>query len=183
MLSVIWEAPIKDFQIKEHSFEEVSAEPPTPGVATGIGYLVLPGITLKGYGTVIRQRLDDAKVARLKDRLESKLPTADFYYQKMFIAALDSDDTVARFMMLYLIGLSLFGESQQQFDTEIRRLEPSVTFSPGHSGRPESVYTKLRNQIGHVRPGTTIDQTRGEMSQRLRGLTNIIKQLLDERAT
>ena len=46
------------------------------------------------------------------------------------------------------------------------------------SGVAETIYTRHRNQVGHARPGTTIENTRSEMEINLKGLIAIAKELI-----
>jgi hypothetical protein len=105
---------------------------------------------------------EDARqdLARL---LEQPYTRHDLYSAYRF--ALNQSDPVARFMFLYNILLQLNNDSQPQVDAFIRSKMPSVPQSP----RPdrehivETIYTRLRNEVGHRRPGSRPEETRGEI--------------------
>jgi hypothetical protein len=69
--------------------------------------------------------------------------------------ALGQMDPTAEFMLLYSVLLLCAGDVQAHVDNVVRRLEPNVvsTRSPKNAAKDETVYTKLRNQVGHVRAG------------------------------
>lgn len=127
-------------------------------------------------------RLGPDKTAALKNTLD--LPShSGFLFYDQFRAALSLGDPLARFMSLYNIALSLCSDSQEDVDRLALQLDSSTPtnppFKPRRSGTAETIYTRLRNQVGHVRPGTTIEGTRAEMEACLPGLIRIAKDLID----
>jgi hypothetical protein len=86
-------------------------------------------------------------------------------------------DHVARFMFLYNILLQLKGDKQQQVDDFIRSELPSVPESPrpDRPNKMETVYTRLRNQVGHVRSGTTSEQTRKEIEDNVTAFQELVR--------
>jgi len=87
-------------------------------------------------------------------------------------------------MSLYNIVLSLSNDSQEDVDMLALNLDKATPtnapFRPRKSGTNETVYTRLRNQVGHVRKGTTIEGTRAEMDQWISGLIGMAKHLIDQ---
>ena len=46
----------------------------------------------------------------------------------------------------------------------------------------ETVYTRLRNEFAHGRPGVNLDQTKGEMADRIGGLVLLTKRAIERYA-
>jgi len=112
--------------------------------------------------------LNQLRRAELKQFLEQSSRPGYVYYE-IFRSALRIDDAASRFMVLYgAILMSIFKDSQEKVDAFVLSKQPSVPtnlpFKNRKSGVPETVYTRLRNEIGHVRPNATIDGTRAEMA-------------------
>jgi hypothetical protein len=86
-------------------------------------------------------------------------------------------DHVARFMFLYNILLQLKDDKQQQVDNFIRSELPSVPESPrpDRPNKMETAYTRLRNQVGHVRSGTTSEQTRKEIEDNVTAFQELVR--------
>ena len=92
-------------------------------------------------------------------------------------------DVVARFMALYLILMSFHDDNQSKVDKFIIECKPDViiTRRPGKQAIPETVYSRLRNQIGHNR-NKSLEETRQEMEQHVVGLQEIVKVCLKKNA-
>lgn len=103
-------------------------------------------------------------------------------YYPMLRAALSLIDPLAQFMALYSIVLQLCNDSQEDVDNYILSIQhatpTNAPFRRRRSGVKETVYTRLRNEVGHVRPGTTISGTRTEMQQHLPGLISVAKTII-----
>lgn len=125
--------------------------------------------------------LGPAKQAELKTALEQPHHSGFVYYD-LFRSALSLDDALSKFMAIYNIVLLLNNDSQEEVDTFAFSVQPGIAtnspFRPRRSGMPETIYTRLRNQVGHVRPGTTIEQTRTEMQNNLTGLIQLAQELI-----
>ncbi|MGE3637384.1 MAG: hypothetical protein AB7G28_02420 [Pirellulales bacterium] len=106
---------------------------------------------------------------------------AGLTYYNQFRYAVGLSDALSRFMALYGIVLAIVGDKQEDVDATVLAIEPSVATNPPHRQRasrvPETVYTRLRNQIGHPR-GVALDETVGEMKSHLGGLTAIARTLI-----
>lgn len=120
--------------------------------------------------------------ADLKSLLE-QVHHPGFLHYDLFHSALGLTDPLSRFMALYNIVLFLCHDSQEDVDTLVLSIQPTVPtnapFRLRRSGVQETVYTRLRNQVGHVRPGTTIEGTRAEMEANLSGLIEVTKELIN----
>lgn len=100
--------------------------------------------------------------------------------------ALNQSDAVARFMWLYNILLQLEGGSRQwqkqkqkPVDNFIRSVEPDVKQSqrPGEQYE-ETIYSRLRNEVGHKRPDATPQKTRDEIKENVSGLQELVKEAI-----
>jgi hypothetical protein len=92
-------------------------------------------------------------------------------YFTMFRHAMQIRDELGKFMGLYSILLSMCGDKQPDVDKSIltRDQNTPVSLSP-HTKKTETVFTKLRNQVGHCRPDASLLQTRREMAENLSAL-------------
>jgi hypothetical protein len=118
-------------------------------------------------GDIRRQEL-----ARLLEQPSSR---PDLYSAYRFAG--NQSDAVARFMFLYNILLQLHNDKQGQVDNFVRRETPTVPQSPSPH-KPdvtESIYTRLRNEVGHGRAGVTPEQTRTEIEENVAGLQTLVK--------
>lgn len=159
---------IDTFRFSEYALVELSAQGSTHhlGDCARIEGRCL-GTTI--LGTQSRQELSE---------LLEQPQHPGYHYYDLFRAALCLSDPLSKFMALYSIILSLSGDDQQKVDEFVMSIRPSIaTNSPWKrkSGFPETVYTRLRNEVGHVRPRTTIRGTRDEMEINLSGLIEVAK--------
>jgi hypothetical protein len=135
------------------------------------------GLTTAGHVT---KSIALSDVPQLKPQLETAPPRREPYLAQ-FRWIMCQDDPVARFMHLYKILLSLEGgpnATQSQVDTFITRQEPTVQtiFNPNPKvNRNETIYTRLRNEVGHEIPGTTPASTRQGMEQYVDKLAGHVK--------
>jgi hypothetical protein len=89
--------------------------------------------------------------------------------------------SVEEYMHLYAILLELFGDSQNDVDTFIRTVEPNVAQSQHPkkaAGVMETVYTRLRNELAHRRPGVETEQTKKEMAIKVGDLRGVVKEAI-----
>ncbi len=167
-----------EFGLLEHAFVEEVARPdgstqPVHHLGTSLrldckaDVWVAPG----------PQQMNEAK-----DLLE-QLHHPGFIYYELFRSALGLNDPLSKFMALYNIVLSICNDLQEDVDAFVLSVQPGVDrnppFRPRKSGTQETVYTRLRNQVGHRRSGTTIEETKGQMEVNLRGLVEVAKNLID----
>lgn len=80
-------------------------------------------------------------------------------------------------MFLYNILLQLHNDNQGQGDNFIRGEIPTVSQSPSprNPSVMETTYTRLRNEVGHIRAGVTPEQTRTEIEGNVAGLQALVK--------
>jgi hypothetical protein len=103
------------------------------------------------------------------------LARADLHAAYRF--AVSQSDAVARFMFLYNILLQLGGDNQGGVDNLVRQEEPNVR-QRLRKRKPrvmETIYTRLRNEVGHVRAEATPRQTRTEIEHNVAALQAIVK--------
>ena len=119
---------------------------------------------------------DAARRHEIAAILEQPYSRPDLYSAYRF--SCNQSDAVARYMFLYNILLQLHNDSQTQVDDFIRREEPAIAQSPSPRSGMETIYTRLRNEVGHRRPGVTPEQTRTEMESNLTGLQELTKRAI-----
>ena len=123
--------------------------------------------------------------ANLKAELEQPTLPGEEYFT-LFRSALLSASPVERFMHLYNILLMFFDDerpgAQERLDGFIREQKPAVPMTPNpRTNRPETVYTRLRNEFGHHRQGVNLDDTKAEMGKRLGEVIALSKQVIQSR--
>jgi len=92
-----------------------------------------------------------------------------------------SSDVTVRFLLLYQLVLLVCNDSQDEVDAFIRSKMPEVPNTPSpYKPRDETVFTKLRNEIAHNRPDTSLASTRREMSQWVEQLGSLARQAVLE---
>jgi hypothetical protein len=142
------------------------------------------GMPMFCQATVVK-RLNDHETAAVAQSLCRPIAPSQHPFYELFHSALAMHDPVANFMCLYLIILNICSDSQEEVDRRVLAHDSSTPTNPPHRPRrqrrgqparpPETVYTKLRNEIGHVRAGTILDDTRADMARHLEGLKRIVK--------
>jgi len=120
--------------------------------------------------------------ASLKKELEQAEPPGENIFS-LFRLGLNATSPVEKFMILYNILLMLFDDSQPKVDAFIRGQDPNVPLTPdprpNHQSRLETVYTRLRNELGHKRSGVSLDRTKEEMTKRANDLANLTKHAIE----
>ena len=94
-------------------------------------------------------------------------------------------DSVAKFLAFYLVLMSAHNDSQRDLDAFILRWEPTVVYAKTDPPRGrktdwtyETVYTRLRNQVGHSR-GFALRDTRAEMDAHMTGLMTLVRKCIE----
>ena len=122
----------------------------------------------------------------LKPILEEAAPTGEHYFA-FFRSARLSTSPVEEFMHLYNILLMLFDDEQAGVEEFIFEQEPGVQWKQRPEvKRPkrrkplkrETVYTRLRNELGHKRPDVNLDDTKAEMTKCLSELRTLTKRAI-----
>lgn len=74
------------------------------------------------------------------------------------------DDPISRFLSLYAMLASITSDRQAEIDALVEREEPTVSksYSP-KTGQPESLFTRLRNELAHHREGVSVFDTHDEI--------------------
>lgn len=118
---------------------------------------------------------DSTRRQELAKLLEQPYRRPDLHSAYRFAG--NQSDAVTRFMFLYNILLQLHNDRQKQVDNFIRQETPTVSLSP-RPDKPrivETVYTRLRNQVGHIRAGIPPEQTRTEIEDNVAALQKLVK--------
>jgi hypothetical protein len=119
--------------------------------------------------------------ATLKAQLE-QITTSRTELFGLFRSARLSLSPVEEFMHLYNILLMLFRDVQPDVDAFIVNENPGVPQTPDprpHVNRMETVYTRLRNELGHHRVSVNLDNTKAEMSRRVSELASLAKRAIE----
>lgn len=97
---------------------------------------------------------------------------------RIFRYAICADEPIVQFMMLYLILCDIC-ENQSGVDRYVMEISPNTdqTQSP-HSGRPETIYTKLRNEITH-RTNISLELTRNEIINNISEFKRIVHRAIE----
>jgi hypothetical protein len=118
----------------------------------------------------------------VKSQLEQISPPGEHNYA-LFRSAMQATGTVKEFMILYNVLLQILGDNQPAVDAFILKEDPGVPVTPSRNPRNpsvmETVYTRLRNEIGHRRPGVKLETTRAEMASRVAGLRALTKRAIE----
>lgn len=152
------------------AFEERDSD----GVAHAVIMDHLP-FAIAGHDT---RSVDASEIPQLQSTLESAPPNRDPYISQ-FRWIMRQEDPVARFMHMYKILLSLEGgprHNQGPVDSFIQAEESTVQMVHNpHLNRQETIYTRLRNEVGHEFAGTTPATTRQGMEQHIDKLADHVK--------
>jgi hypothetical protein len=104
----------------------------------------------------------------------SSADTAHKVHRHLYRAALDIEESLARFMLLYGILLLVCGDSQKKVDNCICRLRPEIPRPKNRSGNRETIYSKLRNDLGHGRPDWSVERLVQEVNTLLPDFVTIV---------
>jgi hypothetical protein len=124
--------------------------------------------------------------ADLKPILEEAAPTGERYFPFLRSARL-STSPVEEFMRLYNILLMLFNDEQAEIEKFIFEQNPGVRSEMRpkfkrprrKSLEKETIYTRLRNELGHNRTGGNLDKTQAEMKKCLDELRALTKRAIE----
>jgi hypothetical protein len=136
---------------------------------------VLATVALHLSGSALVER--GISAATVTADLEQAAPPGERNF-RLFRAALQSASPVEEFMHLYNILLMIFGDRQAAVDAFIVRQDPGVPQSQHPMkapGQMETIYTRLRNEFGHQRPGVDLSQTKQEMANRVGNLAELTR--------
>jgi hypothetical protein len=102
-------------------------------------------------------------------------------YQRLYRAAMRTVDQLGKFMLLYGILYDLL-KSQKKIDELIKREEPGVEerASTRKGKDNETIYTWLRNQIGHPQKDTNLSKVEIEISRVCDKLAYIVNNVINK---
>lgn len=132
------------------------------------------------------KKVEHKDVADLKAELEDLRPNKQDY-EELYRVAMQAVDGVDRYMSLYRI-LSLIclnpttgKEDQKYVDDFIVQVTSEIRQfpRPDKPGVLETVYSKLRNEVGHARPGVDLASTRQEMDKRVYELAVVARRAIE----
>lgn len=146
-----------------------------PKDASGSSYTVRSNLLLMWDEAVPVLTLGNDERQELARLLEQ--PYTHPHLHSAYRFAGNQKDHVSRFMFLYNILLQLNSDKQQQVDAFVRSEMPSVPQSPrpDHPNIIETVYTRLRNEVGHRRSGTTPEQTHKEIQDNVAAFQELVR--------
>lgn len=106
-------------------------------------------------------------------------------YLSQYRFSIRQEDTVAKFMFLYNLLLSINGDKQKKVDEFIRVCNPEVpqTKSPLRKGDKvimETVYTRLRNEVAHIRADVVPELTAKEIEANVGEFQRIVNKAVLE---
>jgi len=153
---------------------------PRPGEGA-IGHFLIPPFECKGTARSGGFRLSNDNVQEVKDALSTISASRHKPLISLFRHAIATDEPIIQFLILYLILYDKFG-NQPEVDRQIILHAPTTpqSISP-HSGKPETIYTRLRNEIAH-RAKVGPDATRAEIMNNLDRFRMIVHGILKSMA-
>jgi hypothetical protein len=165
--------------IEDGRLSVVDIRPVDPG-----GFVIIPTTGRYGITGATAKLVHGLTEASLRPKLEQIAPPGERSFS-LFRSALLSKSPVERFMHLYNILLMFFDDDQKgaqgRLDNFVRTENPGVpqTAHPKFPRVSETVYTRLRNELGHPRPGVNLDKTKAEMKTRLGELIGLTKRAIE----
>jgi len=128
-----------------------------------------------------------------KSKMEREISQVRFEpYKRLYRAAMRNKDDIARFMFLYSLLYQVLGVSAQwKIDRYIRsesckrwykeEEDMQSTRYPTDPDKKETIYTWLRNQVGHTQSNSEIKSVEGIIQVKVNELSCILKQAINER--
>ena len=107
------------------------------------------------------------------------LATYDLEKLKRLNFACSILEPIGRFVALYSLLLSIGNDRQSEADKLILSIEPTTqqTSSP-RTGQPETLYTRLRNELAHDRKNATLFSTHEDIQLHLERFEWIVKSIV-----
>ncbi|GEM_PF-3837347 len=98
---------------------------------------------------------------------------------RLFRNSISQEDPVTRYLLLYNVLLFIHSDRQKELDKCIAKIDTNVEHKPSpKDNKPETIYTRLRNEIGHNRQGVKSQTTIKEITEQLSKFTDIVKQVV-----
>jgi len=113
--------------------------------------------------------------------LLASLPIADpmrKVRRQLYRATLNIEGPLAQFVLLYSVLLLVCGDSQKKVDVCICRLRPDTQRYEDRNGPKETVFTRLRNKLGHGRPDWSIESLVHEANTLLPDFVEIVAEAI-----
>ena len=112
----------------------------------------------------------------VREHLSMEAPTA----MRTFRIALAQSDALAKFMLLYNAMLELRGDIQREVDASILSVDASIPVSPSpvKKSENETLFTRLRNELAHHRPGSDLSRTSAEVRKVLPDFVRITRAVI-----
>lgn len=169
-ISFRYDIGLENGRVIESGFSPVDSTPHGEHrITPGTGYFFMDGQDVK-----FKRGLSSE---HLKTELEQPAPPGERNF-RLFRSALQSTSPVEEFLHLYNILMMLFNDDQRRVDNFICSKNPGVPLTPDprkNKNRLETVFTRLRNELGHNRQDGKLDDTKAEMKKRLGELTALTK--------
>ena len=100
-------------------------------------------------------------------------------YLRQFAFANSESDAISRFSFLYNLLLQMSGDEQAKVNSSILKIAPDCEQSISPLNRkPETVYTRLRNELAHKRQGTRYSETKLEISSNIDEFSELVKEII-----
>jgi hypothetical protein len=166
---------LHDISIENHKItggQLVQVNAPAGTVEPQEGSLILAGGDLG--------MLHSMPAESLKAELEQRSLPGEQYYG-LLRSARQSMSPVEEFIQVYNLLLMLHNNGFKNVDDFIRNEDSAVpqTPSPHIPGVMETVYTRLRHELGHSRVGVNLDETKAEMTKRVGALVALTKRAIE----
>lgn len=156
---------------------------PVSGKTPGKAFAGIP-MSVRGYMVVEPTGRD---LERLTKKLNAKRIKGRLYYP-LFRSALRTDNPVDKFLALYRIILLIHKDKQQDVDKFLySEFKDKLTPRPGQKKQPgkkkikETVFTKLRNEVAHIRKRTRLEKTRQRMEEYMDELIDRVKRAIEKK--
>lgn len=100
-------------------------------------------------------------------------------YLKQFAFANAEPNPISRYTFLYNLLLSINNDKQAKVDTSILTVAPTCnqSISP-NNGKIETLYTRLRNELAHIRDGVSFNDTKVEIEKEISDFGKIVKEIV-----
>ncbi len=113
---------------------------------------------------------------------DDMLAEYDFEMLKRLTFACGISEPIGKYIALYQLLLGVCNDRQSELDQLILHFEPSTHQTPRpKDGRPETLYTRIRNELAHARPSANPFSTYQEVTLHLARFEWIVKQIIRPR--
>ena len=121
----------------------------------------MPAMTCHGAMKSGGRKLNRSEIQELGELLIQSKKLKSHPLVNIFSYAIRIDEPVVQFMLLSLILYEIF-KDQKSIDKYIMKVSPNTLQVPSpHNKKPETIYTKLRNEITHRLRGSPVGTRNG----------------------